>query len=130
MRAALRISNNSLTASQEFETETMIDPVSNSASIISGKSIEMECDPPKKKWVNVALASILTLAPVSIPIEIYNRRYGVSSTFADLLELDEESDDYFLFPGGIMIPNPERKVLFRKLLKLEGLEKRKPYLNF
>jgi hypothetical protein len=126
MRAALRISNQAVTADEFEPAELASDSGSGSTAAIKPEVAEQ----PKKKWVNLALASILTLAPVNIPLEMYSRRYGAASTMDDWFQFEDDSEDYFLFPGGIFSPSPERKILFRKVLRLEGLERRKPYLNF
>jgi hypothetical protein len=131
-RAAVRISSDPMTAAGNFEPTT-IDSESSSGSTIHIKSETLGGEQPKKIWVNLALASILTLTPVNIlgPMDIYGRRRGIASaTIYDWLELEEDMDGGLLFPGGLIIPKPERKILFQKVLRLEGLEKRKPYLNF
>ena len=131
-RAAVRISSDPMTAAGDFEPTT-IDSETGSGLTIDIKSATLGGEQPKKIWVNLALASILTLTPVNIlgPIDIFGRRRGTASaTIYDWLELEEDMEDGLLFPGGLIIPNPERKILFQKVLRLEGLEKRKPYLNF
>ena len=128
-QAALRRSNNPITAGDEFESAKIDDSSSTTIDIRSHSIGSSQTD---KKFVNLALASILTLTPVAFlgPIDLTFRRQGAASlAIYDLLDIDDDLDDSFLFPGGLIIPNPNRNILFRKILKLEGLEKRKPYLN-
>jgi hypothetical protein len=129
-RAAVRTSSDPITAAGEFESAT-IDSESTSGSTVDINSEGTGAQPTQKKWVNIALASILTLSPINIPIDIYGRRYGsASATVSEWLDLEDDWENGFLAPGGLIIPNPERKILFRKMLKLTGLGKKTPYLKF
>jgi hypothetical protein len=130
-KAAVRRSSDPITATGGFKPVVMDSQIATSSTIdIRSASIGSEL--PERKWVNLALASILTLTPVNFlgPIEVYPRRRGAASvTIYDWIELDEDLEDSFFFPGGLIIPNSERKILFRKLLRLDGLEKRQPFVN-
>ena len=123
MRAALRISDRPITT-DEFEPA----PLASDSGSSSTAAVKAEVAEQPTKWINLALASVLTLAPINIPVEMYSRRYGVASTMNDWFDVEDEWED--LCPGGIFSPSPERKILFRKTLRLVGLEKRKPYINF
>ena len=128
-QAALRRSNNPITAGGEFEPARIDDSHSTTVDI---QTHSVGSSQPDKRFVNLALASILTLTPVNFlaPIDLTFRRQGAASlAIYDLLEIEDDVDESFLFPGGLIIPSPNRKILFRKVLKLEALEKKKPYLS-
>ena len=132
LKRAVWRSTDPMTGAEKVEPVPM-DAQSSTGLTIDIRSASVETEQPKKIWVNFALASMLTLTPVNLvgPIEIYGRRNGAASaTLYDLFDADENFYDGFLFPDGLIVPNPDRKILFRKVLSLEGLAKRQPFLNF
>ena len=85
-----------------------------------------------RTWVNLAMASILTLSPFGglPPVESVGRRRGTTAeTISEWFILAEDTLINFSFPGGLIIPAPNRKILFTKVLGLGGLQKRKPFVK-
>jgi hypothetical protein len=130
-RILMRTNVDPSTALSAFET---ISP-DDKSGLGSTMDLDATVDPKHsdKTWLNFALASILTLAPVTVvgPIDVFGRRKGSeSATVYDWLEVDDFAEEGFVFPGGLIVPNMERTILFRKVLRLEKLEKRQPVLSF